>query len=69
VRDVEVTPAPTDEERRVLMMALGVVDAGTSAADRYLQPWRAAGLREAVDDEDEVRYAFSPRSTRGATRA
>ena len=33
-------------------------------------PWRRAGLTEAVEDlEPPADYALSPRSTRGATRA
>jgi hypothetical protein len=35
-----------------------------------LDPWRRAALDESVDrDDDALDYAFSPRRTRGATRA
>jgi hypothetical protein len=46
-----------------------------ASADRsgYSAPWRRAALTEGVDREESadepVRYAFSPRRTRGATRA
>lgn len=68
--EVEVTPELEATERRALLVALERVNHRGSAADRRPQAWRLAGLREAVGDEDaEGRYAFSPRSTRGATRA
>lgn len=36
----------------------------------YTSKWRQVALREAVDEEPEIgRYARSPRSTPGATRA
>jgi hypothetical protein len=69
VDDVEVTPPLEDGERRALLAALELTGPSASAYDPYRQVWRAAGLRESVDDEAEVGYAFSPRSTRGATRA
>jgi hypothetical protein len=69
--DVEVTPEPEERERRALLVALARANTAVIAHEPYRQAWRAAGLREAVgdDDADDVRYAFSPRSTRGATRA
>jgi hypothetical protein len=68
--DVVVTPVVAATERRALLVALeraGLRRAGTSP--RELTWWRA-GLRDAVEGEDaDASYAFSPRSTRGATRA
>jgi hypothetical protein len=66
--DVEVNPPLEDDERRALLVALELVGRGMSD-DPYRQTWRAASLREAVDDDAEVDYALSPRRTRGATRA
>jgi hypothetical protein len=66
---IEVNPSLEDGERRALLAALELVGPRTSADDPYRQAWRTAALREAVDDEDAVGYALSPRSTRGATRA
>jgi len=38
--------------------------------DAYAGEWRRVATREGVDNEPELaRYARSPRSTRGATRA
>jgi hypothetical protein len=39
--------------------------------DARPEPWRRAAVAEAVDPDDPALddYAFSPRSTRGATRA
>ena len=65
--DVDVTPLPEDTERRALLLALELAD--LPEGEPYGQAWRVAGLREGVDDEADVSYAFSPRSTRGATRA
>ena len=67
--DVDVSPPPADEERRALLLALELAEPRERAGESYRQAWRVAGLREGVDDDEEVRYAFSPRSTRGATRA
>jgi hypothetical protein len=46
-------------------------DAGVLAdEDSPEEPWRRAALDEAVaSDDDALDYAFSPRRTRGATRA
>jgi hypothetical protein len=65
--DVEVTPPLESEARRALLLALERLEPLSS--DPYRQAWRSAALQEAVDDEAEGDYAFSPRSTRGATRA
>ena len=63
-----MTPPLEDSQRRMLARVLEqALHAGL--VDPYRQAWRVAGLREGVDDDEEARYAFSPRSTRGATRA
>jgi hypothetical protein len=52
-----------------LLAEIGPDDASTA----YSAAWRRASLREGVDGEESSGetpgYAFSPRSTRGATRA
>ena len=63
-----MTPPLEDTQQRALSQALEQALRG-GLADPYRQAWRVAGLREGVDDDEEARYAFSPRSTRGATRA
>ncbi len=40
-----------------------------AAPSSYVSSWRRAAAREGVDNEPVARYARSPRSTRGATRA
>ena len=68
--DVEATPPLEERERRALLVALEQIDLGTRAGERYRHAWRLAALSEAALGEDaDVAYAFSPRSTRGATRA
>jgi hypothetical protein len=67
--DVDVTPPLEDDERRAVLTALELAGSRTSDGEPYRQAWLVAGLHEAIDDEAEVGYAFSPRSTRGATRA
>ena len=68
--DVDVAPAVADTEHRALLVALERTGARPSGAESYESAWRLAGLREAVDRDDaDADYAFSPRSTRGATRA
>jgi hypothetical protein len=68
--DIEVTPTLEEREHRALLVALEQVDVGTPDAESYRQAWRLAALSEAaLGDDVEVAYAFSPRSTRGATRA
>ena len=64
--DVEITPAPTPDEREALLRGLERLLAGglRSLPSAYRSAWRDAGLREAVG------YATAlPRSTRGANRA
>lgn len=68
--DVEATPPLEERERRAVLAALERVDLGTRADEPYRHAWRQAALSEAaLGDDVEVAYAFSPRSTRGATRA
>ena len=67
--EIDVSPAPEDAERRALVLALEQVVARERPGEPYGRAWRVAGVREGVDDEADVSYAFSPRSTRGATRA
>jgi len=68
--DIEVTPTLEEREHRALLVALEQVDVGTPDAEPYRHGWRLAALSEAaLGDDVEVAYAFSPRSTRGATRA
>jgi len=64
-----VTPAVTGTERDALLAALERAYVRPSGTRPYESTWRLAGLREADDDDEDARYAFSPRSTRGATRA
>jgi len=65
--EIDVTPALAEPEHRALLAALADPKAGQSEDDPYGQAWRVAGLRERTGDDAD--YAFSPRSTRGATRA
>ena len=67
--EIDVTPPLARPEQRALLAALGEAHAEEPEGDLYGQAWRAAGLREGARDEDDVGYAFSPRRTRGATRA
>ena len=67
--DIDATPAVTGTERHALLAALETADVRPSGTRPYESTWRLAGLREAADDDEDARYAFSPRKTRGATRA
>lgn len=68
---VEIVPPLGERERRAVghaLAGLGVRLDGLPPA--YLSPWRHTAAREAISSEpEEERYALSPRSTRGATRA
>jgi hypothetical protein len=67
---VAATPPLEEREHRALLVALEQVDLGTRAGEPYRHAWRLAALSEAaLGDDAEAAYAFSPRSTRGATRA
>lgn len=65
----EITPAPTPEEREVLLRALTARNGGNKRSSR----WWEAGIREAIDadpDENEPGQASArPRSNAGASRA
>ena len=68
--DVEATPPLPDSERRALVVGLEQAGASSQTSGPYGAAWRVAALREAtLGDETDADYAFSPRSTRGATRA
>ena len=66
---LRVLPAVEPVVEDALVPALR--EAGVLAdADSPEEPWRRAALDEAVaPDDDALDYAFSPRRTRGATRA
>ena len=67
---IEVAPPLREAELRALSYALeraGVRSDGQP--ESYRSAWRRTALREATDNEPVPRYAPSPRSTRGATRA
>jgi hypothetical protein len=63
---------PNGEAQGLVDAALALVPVELEAANvGFSSPWRRAALLEAVDREPcwGERYALSPRSTRGATRA
>ena len=62
--DVEITPEPTEDERRAILEALEV-EALTALAP---SPWRRAGLGPGPE-EDADQAVAPPRQRRGATRA
>jgi hypothetical protein len=64
--DVELTPDPAPEEREAIEVALRKLIAGSAAPVSYQSAWRAAGIREAVEDQAAD---ARPRSSFGATRA
>ena len=70
--ELDATPALDPALERALGEALSD-DADDQGASAYTSPWRRAGLQEGIErdegDGEPVGYAFSPRSTRGATRA
>ena len=66
---VDVSPPLERTEREALVAALAQLELPRDD-DPYRAAWRLAGLHEATDgDAADAGYAFSPRSTRGATRA
>ena len=68
--NLDVVPPLDDRARRALVRALEETTLRSHRDDPYRQAWRLAALEEAaLGDDAEVGYAFSPRSTRGATRA
>jgi hypothetical protein len=67
----ELVP-PDGEAEGLVDAALELVPVELEPANvGYSSPWRRAALLEAVDRDScsDERYALSPRSTRGATRA
>ncbi len=61
---VEISPEPSEEERKAILEALAAEQEETAAPT----PWRAAGLGPGPD-EDELQAGAPPRHSRGATRA
>jgi hypothetical protein len=61
---VEISPEPSEEERRAILTAL---EAETRAVEPPA-PWRRAGLGPGPEDENDQAVA-PPRQSRGATRA
>ena len=68
---LETDPPLAPAELAVVRLAL--TRSGISVdkpPEAYTSRWKRAAAREAVENEDpRARYALSPRSTRGATRA
>jgi hypothetical protein len=62
--NLEITPQPTEEERKAILEALEE-EGQTGLAPT---PWRSAGLGPGPDDEADQAVA-RPRQSRGATRA
>ena len=62
--DVEITPEPTEAERRAILEALEE----ERLTDLAASPWRRAGLGPAPEEEADQAVAL-PRQRRGATRA
>ena len=69
--ELETTPELTERELAVVQRALATVQAELVMTPAgYSSAWKRAAAREAIDRQPAVvRYARSPRSTRGATRA
>jgi hypothetical protein len=61
---VEISPEPSEQERKAILEALSVEQAQAAAPT----PWRAAGLGPGPEDED-TQAGAPPRQSRGATRA
>jgi hypothetical protein len=61
---LEISPEPSEEERRAILEALAEEEAHSAAPS----PWRAAGLGPGPEDE-EPQAGAPPRQSRGATRA
>ena len=62
--DVEITPEPTEDERRAILEALEKEEQPAAAPS----PWRRAALGPGSEDADDQAVAL-PRQRRGATRA
>ena len=63
--DVQITPEPTEEERRAILEALEKERLTDLAPP---SPWRRAGLGPGPEEDDDQAVA-PPRQSRGATRA
>ena len=61
---VEISPEPSEAERKAILAALAEEQAQTAAPS----PWRAAALGPGPEDE-EPQAGAPPRQSRGATRA
>ena len=67
---LEVVPPVSGGESAALRRGLTTLGVRLDGQpEPYRNPWRRTALREATDNEPVPRYAPSPRSTRGATRA
>jgi hypothetical protein len=62
--DVEITPEPSEEERRAILEALLEEERRGAPPS----PWRRVGLGPGPQEEDD-QAAAPPRQSRGATRA
>lgn len=62
--ELDVTPPVDDDVEQALRDMLAAAHAATRPEE---SAWQRAALAEAVERDES--YAFSPRSTRGATRA
>jgi hypothetical protein len=62
--DIEITPEPTEDERRAILEALEEERLSALAPS----PWRRAGLGPGPEEEVDQAVAL-PRQGRGATRA
>ncbi|MBA3717177.1 MAG: hypothetical protein H0W87_02970 [Actinobacteria bacterium] len=63
--NVEITPAPSEEEREAIETALRGLVAGAATHPAYASAWRQAGIREAAEGQAVARL----RSSFGAARA
>ena len=61
---LDVTPRIDESEEAALRVVLAA-----HASPDSVSAWRRTALQEAVERAEPETYAFSPRSTRGATRA
>jgi hypothetical protein len=62
---VEISPEPSEEERKAILEALAAEAAETAAPS----PWRSAGLGPGPEEEDELQAGAPLRQSRGAARA
>jgi hypothetical protein len=62
--DVEISPEPSEEERRAILRALDLEGKKSEPPT----PWRRAGLGPGPEEDDD-QAAAPPRQSRGAARA